>query len=348
MEAINKNKFKERRKEKKWSCKKCNITFTKLKLFKEHRKIHQEFYPAMQNNYKYDENQDLYSCSTCAAEYNTEQEIIEHIKTHEKWFHCEICNKKFQRVYKYAIHLYEHSEDKIFRCPLCSFNTLRRTGLLQHINYTHLQQFRYYCNQCGKGFNDCAKYRDHNNEHLGIKPFVCIVCDKGFMYSRYLFTHQIRYHRPSIEGDLGSNQCQFCHKYFASSANVVKHISIKHIRNGGKPLEKNHLCDICGKAFARKEKMMIHHRVHTGIKPYKCSYCNKSFTKRDYMVMHERVHSGEKPYECEYCGKCFNQGAPLRIHVRSHTGERPYICHICTSGFVSRGALNQHFKTCKG
>lgn len=330
-----------------WKCKKCGACFAKTKLLKEHRKVHQDYYMSTKHTYKYDQSQDLYNCNTCAAEYNKEEEIKKHVETHEESFQCDKCKKKFQRLYKYAIHLYEHSEDKIFRCPLCSFNTNRRTGLLQHVNYTHLQKFRYHCNLCGRGFNDCAKYRDHNNEHLGIKPFVCIVCNKGFVYSRYLFTHQVRYHRPYVEGNVGSNQCDYCHRYFASNSNLTKHISLRHMKVA-EPLEKKYLCDICGKAFARKEKMIIHHRVHTGIKPYECSYCGKSFTKKDYMIMHERVHSGEKPYVCVYCGKCFNQGAPLRIHIRSHTGERPYVCHICQSRFISKGALNQHFKTCKG
>lgn len=330
-----------------WLCKKCPMVFPKVRLLREHRKIHhapEEDIP--KHSYSYDDIQEIYRCNTCDAECGTQEEMDKHIKTHEEQFKCLECNEVFQKAYNYATHMYEHSEDKIFRCPLCQYTTVRRTCLLTHVNRMHLQKFPYRCEVCGKGFTDIVLHREHSNEHLGLKPFVCVVCNKGFPFSRYLLTHQIRSHRVSIDGEIMPNQCGVCLRIFGKVSTMEKHYIARHERTG--PHEKRHLCDICGKGFAAKDKLKVHYRVHTGIKPYTCSYCAKSFTKKDYLVMHERVHSGEKPYSCEYCGKCFNQGAPLRIHVRSHTGERPYVCHICQTGYISKGALNLHFKTCPG
>ncbi|CAH0546320.1 unnamed protein product [Brassicogethes aeneus] len=331
--------------DKTWSCKKCLDEFSTLRALRAHRKIHvvQE---SEEHTYKFDELQDLFICNTCCAEYQVKEEIEKHIKTHEEIYNCKVCEEKFKTAYSYATHVIIHSDDKTFKCPSCTYTTLKRTGLLIHINYVHLKKFLYVCIKCGKGFNDAVLFKEHDNEHLGLRPFICIVCNKDFAYSRYLHTHQVRNHKVTIEGELLPNQCSICLKVFSKAVTLEKHYVQRHLNTT--PHEKKHLCDLCGKGFAQKNKLRVHYRVHTGDKPYSCSYCTKAFTKKDYLVMHERVHSGEKPYSCEFCGRCFSQGAPLRIHLRSHTGERPYICQFCSSGFTSRGALNIHCKNCTG
>ncbi|XP_015834121.1 gastrula zinc finger protein XlCGF26.1 isoform X7 [Tribolium castaneum] len=330
-----------------WSCNKCSQEFKTILLLRKHRKTHTTDDSFEKHTYKFDEIQEIYICNTCSAEYQEREEIEKHVKGHEEFFECTICQQRFTKAYSYGTHMVIHSKDKLFRCPQCTYKTAKRKSLLIHINYVHLRKFYYVCTTCGKGFNDVVLYKEHNNEHLGLRPFICIVCNKDFAYSRYLLTHQVRCHRVGIEGRLLPNQCSVCSKVFSKVETLQKHFQDKHVEVK-LPHEKKHLCDLCGKGFAQKNKLRVHYRVHTGVKPYTCSYCAKSFTKKDYLVMHERVHSGEKPYSCEYCGKCFSQGAPLRIHLRGHTGERPYVCQFCSSGFTSRGALNMHCKSCTG
>lgn len=326
-----------------WFCRKCPQKFSSKKILRDHRRIHMEYQETV--TYKYDNQAEAYVCNICSAEFQGEEEASEHItRMHIEVFHCSICNEGFNNAYHYSCHLQQH-DGLNFRCPLCPSESQRRNSILTHINRMHYNKFHYYCDTCGKGFNDGVFFREHNNEHLGLKPFECIVCGKTFAFSRYLNLHQTRYHRVDIEGQLLKNQCPLCFKVFARDGTLENHLLSRHSKK--KP-QKRHLCDICGKEFAVKDKLRIHYRVHTGIKPYTCQYCSKSFTKREYLVMHERVHTGEKPFKCEYCGKRFNQGAPLRIHIRSHTGERPYICQFCGVGFMSKGAVQIHQKTCKG
>lgn len=159
-----------------------------------------------------------------------------------------------------------------------------------------------------------------------------------------MLTHQTRHHTVHIQGVTHKTQCPVCQKVFSKETTLNKHLS--------KPCKdtncdrKRHLCDVCGKSFASKDKMKLHYRIHTGEKPFQCKFCPKSFTKRDYLVMHERIHTGEKPYECTHCGRRFNQACSLKIHVRSHTGERPYVCPGCQKGCITRASLNVHLKYC--
>ncbi|KAL3284283.1 hypothetical protein HHI36_018441 [Cryptolaemus montrouzieri] len=334
-----------------WSCKKCIEEFNTRKQLQAHKKIHtRDDSPTTValRNYKFDDVLDLFICNFCSAECQDEEEMKKHLSNnHLTKFDCNICLQSFTEPYKFSVHYQKHIGEN-FACPLCPYSTPRMTCIQSHINRMHLQKFIYNCKTCGKGFNDQAIFKEHDNEHLGIKPFTCVVCNKSYVFSKYLFAHQVRYHVVNIEGRLQNNQCGICMRIFAKYSTLEKHMKNRH-ENYGIPREKKLLCDICGQGFSRNDKLKIHYRIHTGIKPYACSYCPKSFIKKEYLVMHERVHNGERPYSCEYCGKCFNQSAPLRIHVRGHTGERPYICQICDQGFISRSSLNFHRKNyCTG
>ncbi|KAJ8981528.1 hypothetical protein NQ317_006689 [Molorchus minor] len=163
-----------------WTCRKCLEEFEARRDLTEHMKIYHPDDSSDQHTFKYDEEQDLYTCNTCSAEFQTKEEVIEHItKIHEEFYTCEICKQTSNKAYNFAVHLKTHTSDENYTCPLCSYGTPRRTCLQTHINRVHYHKFYYTCPTCGKGFNDSVIFKEHNNEHLGIKPFVCVVCKKG-------------------------------------------------------------------------------------------------------------------------------------------------------------------------
>ncbi|KAL7644488.1 UNVERIFIED_CONTAM: hypothetical protein RMT77_005320 [Armadillidium vulgare] len=54
-----------------------------------------------------------------------------------------------------------------------------------------------------------------------------------------------------------------------------------------------------------------------------CNVCNKGFKDKYSVNVHHRTHTGEKPFNCELCGKCFRQKAHLAKHVQIHTAPKP-------------------------
>jgi len=185
------------------------------------------------------------------------------------------------------------------------------------------------------------------------RPYLCKVCNKRFMTSRYLSTHSRRH-----AGDRMYSCCQ-CEKRFLWQNDLCRHMNIHRRR---------YRCRECGKCCQSSFELMQHRRGHSGERLFECAVCHKRFLSSRYLFLHmnihgskykcpecgrclksahdlaahRRSHSGEKPFRCTICGKHFAKLHGLARHGRTHSGERPYRCLLCDKAFCGSGDLNRH------
>ncbi|XP_020352809.1 gastrula zinc finger protein 5-1-like [Oncorhynchus kisutch] len=112
--------------------------------------------------------------------------------------------------------------------------------------------------------------------------------------------------------------------------------------------EKRFLCMFCNKGFSCPQKVEIHQRVHTGVKPYSCTQCHMRFAEAGSLKRHQRVHTGEKPFSCTQCHMCFSHSFSLKRHQRVHTGDKSYSCPQCEKSFTHQNQLKMHMKVHMG
>lgn len=80
------------------------------------------------------------------------------------------------------------------------------------------------CDICSKKFLTNSALKVHIRLHTNSRPYQCLSCDKSFRQ-----WGDLKYHETSLHSGL-----------------------------------KLHVCEYCGKEFARKYSLVIHRRIHTG------------------------------------------------------------------------------------
>ncbi|XP_039623631.1 gastrula zinc finger protein xFG20-1-like [Polypterus senegalus] len=229
------------------------------------------------------------------------------------------------------------------------------TKISQEIETTEVL---YFCEVCGKGFDQRSYCDEHQATHSENKPFsftewIRTFLEKGLQIPKVTPTGEKLYYcticekRFSERGGLRRHKrihtgekpycCTECDKRFTEKGGLQRH---QRIHTGEKP----YCCNECGRRFTQTGPLQKHNRMHTGEKPYCCTECGKCFTDKGHLKRHKRIHTGEKPFGCTECGKRFTEKGHLDTHRRIHTGEKPFCCTVCEKRFTQNGGLQKHMR----
>ncbi|VDM31169.1 unnamed protein product [Hydatigera taeniaeformis] len=111
------------------------------------------------------------------------------------------------------------------------------------------------------------------------------------------------------------------------------------------PVQKGHACDVCHKVFADRSLLSKHKIAHAEAK-HICNTCGRAFVREDKLRRHFRsVHSNERPFICEVCTKAFARKDKLQEHAKHHNKDITFPCTVCTEVFLMRSLLNRHLRT---
>lgn len=162
---------------------------------------------------------------------------------------CHICNKVINRSY-YKEHVTMHDPDhKKYVCDVCGKSFRLRCAYHNH-SLRHRSDFPYKCTFCPYRGRYAELLKTHMRTHTGDYRYMCTECPARFLFKSNLNSHMLKHKEPQYK-------CDTCKRAFHTTLALQRHFEADHLGI------KNHVCNICGKAFGYRNAMMKHQRhVH--------------------------------------------------------------------------------------
>nr|CAD7438812.1 unnamed protein product [Timema bartmani] len=204
---------------------------------------------------------------------------------------------------------------------------------------------RHTCPVCTKSFGSPGKLRQHMYSHTGERPFHCTYpqCSKSFSSKFKLVRHELIH---SVDRKF---RCTICDRTFHRKDHLKNHVKVHS------PIKKTFRCDRegCGKEYSSYLSFRKHSAVHAAEEGnLECKMCGRAFATKDEIVYHLKVHAGsrtvknpsDKKYRCEHCDRKFFTRKDVRRHLVVHTGKRDFLCQYCPQRFGRKDHLVRHIK----
>lgn len=288
---------------------------------------------------------------------------------------CPICHRKFFNEEKLNAHTQNFHSDAheaspnltlgvaasggsttsptiVYRCELCTQTHANRMDRWWHVYYSHSDDQRVTCDlvNCRKIFVTQSLRDEHcKTHHVAQGDFTntCEVCGKLWESRTVFYKHMMNVHPKCLP-----TICGVCMKIFGSVPELRTHVTAQH------PPSKEatgSCCDVCGRQYAERSKMLRHRRVHNvadgvpaAVNVIKrkddliCSACPQlTFERLDDIADHRRtVH---QLFVCDLCPKFYNGNNHLWKHVsKQHKGDPNVTCNLCLRTSASRAHLQRH------
>ena len=288
--------------------------------------------------------QDKYKCNVCSFSCNTNADLMRHYKKHKglKPYECHICGKKFAQRGNLRPHILTHSGVKPFKCSICNKSFNNRNSYNKHVS-EHADVFP--CRYCPHySFNNSAERNEHESKLHSGDYVDCLICGLIMSSSTGLRRHMAQSHPEFFKTTLPIFQkrfeCTYCHKLFASKAYLAVH---HKIHTGEKPFkcpEKDCLYSAVSKDSLKKHS----ERAHGKMKRLTCSLCDQTFTYYSHKRAHMLKHYNLKPFQCTECNRSFYSRRHLQDHMRKHTGDAKYRCDKCDISYILPDSLRKHYE----
>lgn len=288
-------------------------------------------------------------CPICHRKFFNEEKLNLHTQNFHSDIHETSTNSTFGTAASTASAV---SPSVVYRCELCSTTHVNRMDRWWHVYHSHSGDKRVTCDygNCRKIFVTQSLRDEHSRTHheaQGDFTNTCEVCGKLWESRTVFYKHMMNVHPKCLP-----TICGVCMKIFSSVPELRAHVATQH-----PPSEDatGICCDVCGRQYAERSKMLRHRRVHNvtdgvpaAVNVIKrkddliCSACPQlTFDRLEDIADHRR--SVHQLFVCDLCPKFYNGNNHLWKHVsKQHKGDPNVTCNLCLRTSASRAHLERH------
>ncbi|XP_031621088.1 zinc finger protein 184-like isoform X2 [Contarinia nasturtii] len=323
-------------------CKYCPETFKSIQKLVDHLKMPDHVDLIKEGTGTY------YRCQICPIGYPMIELLQCHKKSHniirpEPTIAQPKQGEKAQTTVEETILSSERSTIKFFKCAKCDMCFDVPGDLLSHNRQyscdVDFESGKFQCFVCNKMFDKIALLQKHMNT-VHDRSKACEICSKK------LDTDELSTH---ICGNETTIQCEYCHKNFTSTIDLLKHLDSSDEK------KKMYRCDVCLEFFPMMILKHQHMTQHTETsKSFMCHMCSETFVTSTLLSNHERSHrrrevqkkvnnEPKKEYLCDECGKSFSSSSNLSLHRYTHS-EPQFKCTQCPRQFTRLSRFNIHLE----
>lgn len=297
--------------------------------------------------------------------YSEQQQQEESTLSPPLLYECDLCSKKFRQKssllphFEHRHHKRQPADQHRLKCSICHKQFSFGGNLKRHLIGHSIRSEQLVCDECPAVYLNAADLYDHLKMHRAVQvsattPILeCDLCqERTTSLSRFNEHMRSKHRGRTVNGGGGCKpfRCTRCPVRCTTKQALQRHIDNIHENNrrGMRPMQKNYLCTLCGKAYLSPGHLKQHQRCHTGERPFRCERCGKSFAQKSALTTHSYIHTGERPYACEVCAKRYTQYGHLYEHRKTHTALYEHGCSVCGRRFKVKGNLTVHMRTHSG